>query len=1465
MKAAGTQHRTKARPPSAGEERYRSLFQQFPDPVFLVDRESLRFLDCNQAAVRRYGYSRDEFLRMTVLDLHPEDEQDKVRQRVHGTLDGASAEFRHVTKDGRRLLVEVTSADVKSDGRPCRLATVHDISERKRIEEALRLSEQRAQEIVESNNDAVFTHDLQGRFTSINEAALRLFGYTREEALAGQADNVVAPEHREMAHQALQRKLAGELAQTPYEIDALTKDGRRLTLEMTTRLIFENGRPVGVQGVARDITDRRRAEAALRESEPRFEQFAEAAPSSIFILQGDHFTWVNAASTGLTGYSRDELLRMNFRELVHPDFREFIAARTQARLRGEATPSRYLLKFLHKDGSTRWLDLTASLVTYRGAPAVLGTAFDATERKLAGDDLQIQKAHLEQLIESAPEAIVVLDMARNISRVNREFTRLFGYTAGEAVGRDVDELIVPPELRDEALGLTQQVLEGRAFSRETVRQRKDGMRVEVSILGTPVSVGGGQVAYYAIYRDITERKRAEALQSALYRIAETASSAEDLQQLYASIHGILGELMYAKNCYIALYDAASGMVSFPYFVDEKDPPFPPHKFRKGLTEYVLRSGQPLLATADALADLTRRGEVERAGAPSQDWMGIPLKEGETAFGALVLQSYEPQVRYGEKEKEILTFVSQQIASAIVHKRSQEAIRQSESIFRAVAETAATLIYIFDGTRFLYVNPTCEAITGYSREELLSLPDPWTLVHPDFREESKRRAWARLRDEPTPSRYEFKILNQQGEERWLDFAASRIEFAGRTVVLGTAVDITERKRAEVLQGALYRIASLASTTGNLEDLYRSIHRIVGELMHAHNFYIALADFATQTIEFPYFMDEVDKEPPEQPLAIGRGLTGYVLRTGEPLLASPEVFEKLLASGEVESVGAPSLDWLGVPLKKGGTTFGVLVVQSYTENVRYGEKEKEILTFVSQQVASAIEHKRGETALQLSEARYRSLFERNMAGVFRSTLEGRLLDCNQAFAQMFGYTREELFNMATHALYPGGKAERDSRLGDLRQARQYSNYELCYRRKDGSLMWAIQNMALLHDEHGNEIVEGTMVDITERHLLEEQLRQAQKMEAVGRLAGGVAHDFNNLLTVIKGYSELMLKELKDTDPMRAEVEEVQKAADRAASLTNQLLAFSRQQVLEPRVLDLNTVLSNMEKLLRRLLGEDVDLVTVLDPAIGRVKADPGQVEQVIMNLAVNARDAMPKGGKLTLETSNVVLDKDYAREHVAVKPGAYVVISVSDTGVGMDADTCARVFEPFFTTKEQGKGTGLGLSTVYGIIKQSGGYIWVYSEVGLGTTFKVYLPRVDQPAEHIPDRGSSRTQRGNETILLVEDEDGVRALVHEVLRKNGYTVLQARHGGEALLLCERHAGTIHLLLTDVVLAQMSGHELALRLSALRPDMKVLYMSGYTDEAIVHHGVLEPGTAFLQKPFTTEALARKVRAVLDTQKRA
>jgi signal transduction histidine kinase/ActR/RegA family two-component response regulator len=385
--------------------------------------------------------------------------------------------------------------------------------------------------------------------------------------------------------------------------------------------------------------------------------------------------------------------------------------------------------------------------------------------------------------------------------------------------------------------------------------------------------------------------------------------------------------------------------------------------------------------------------------------------------------------------------------------------------------------------------------------------------------------------------------------------------------------------------------------------------------------------------------------------------------------------------------------------------------------------------------------------------------------------------------------------------------------------------------------------------------------EKALLQEQLRQSQKVEAIGRLAGGIAHDFNNLLTVIKGYSELSRLRFKEGDPLRENMDEIQNATERAASLIRQLLAFSRRQVMEMKVLDLNTLLRDLDKMLRRVIGEDIALVTLLAEDLGRTRADVGQIEQVIMNLAVNAKDAMPSGGKLTIETANVELDKSYARSHVDVKQGHYVMFSVSDTGVGMTTEVRERIFEPFFTTKEKGKGTGLGLSTTYGIVKQSGGHIWVYSEQGKGTTFKIYLPRVNEPLEDITkDVLKEKLPRGNETILVVEDEEEVRKLTAKILERQGYRILETSNGDDALLACERRKGPIHLMLADIVMPGMSGSELAKLLKPLYPEIKILYMSGYTDNAVVRHGVLKKGVNYIQKPFTTEGLARKVREVLD-----
>jgi len=517
------------------------------------------------------------------------------------------------------------------------------------------------------------------------------------------------------------------------------------------------------------------------------------------------------------------------------------------------------------------------------------------------------------------------------------------------------------------------------------------------------------------------------------------------------------------------------------------------------------------------------------------------------------------------------------------------------------------------------------------------------------------------------------------------------------------------------------------------------------------------------------------------------------------------------------------------------------------------------------ANVTERVRAEEALRASEQRLRTLFETVNLIVLVLDGQGRVDYVNPYFLRLTGYTRDEAVGSEwfRRFLPEAQRPPMHAVFRELIERELHPHYQNPILTKAGEERMISWHNTVLRDPDGRAV--GTLSvgeDITERLGLEDRFRQAQKMEAVGRLAGGVAHDFNNVLTTIFGYTDLLEGELPP-GPAHNDLDEIRAATTRAASLTRQLLAFSRRQVLQPAVLNLNHVVENLQKMLSRLIGEDVELRTLLAPDLGNASADPGQIEQVIVNLAVNARDAMPTGGRLTIETANAELSDRYAEAHQPVIPGPYVMLAVSDTGIGIAPEIRGHIFEPFFTTKEQGKGTGLGLSTVYGIVKQSGGYIWVYSESTHGATFKIYLPRVDAPVDPGPRVGEPETRlTGTETILLAEDDDLLRPLVRGILEKMGYRVLEAPNAGAALAVARATTDPIHLLVTDVVMPGESGRQLARRLAEIRPDAKVLYISGYTDEAIVHHGMLEPGLQYLQKPFTPVVLARKVRGVLDNR---
>lgn len=705
----------------------------------------------------------------------------------------------------------------------------------------------------------------------------------------------------------------------------------------------------------------------------------------------------------------------------------------------------------------------------------------------------------------------------------------------------------------------------------------------------------------------------------------------------------------------------------------------------------------------------------------------------------------------------------------------------------------------------------------------------------------------------------RLRSKDGSWRWFEAAASdHTDLPGIEGIVVSFRDVTDLHRMEAERQVISEIVHALNQTANLDELLRSIHQALKKVVYAENCFVALHDEIADTFSFPFFADQVDVAP--APQKVGRSCTAFVFRKGSPMLIPQTEFDRLAAEGEVELVGSPSPSWLGVPLKTPTATIGVLVVQHYQCENAYDIRDLEFLSSVGGHIALAIERRRSEDALRRNEEMFRLLFSYNPLPTWvtdRETLQ--FLEVNDAAVRQYGYSLNEFKSMTALELRP--EEERARYLDQLKQippdGLYHGNWK--HRKKDGKV---IQVETISHELEyaGRRVCLVVAQDLSERHLLEQQLRQSQKMEAVGRLAGGVAHDFNNLLMVIKGHTELLLKALPPSERYSRKIEQIDRAADRASTLTRQLLAFSRLQVLQPQVINLNGVVEEMGKLLPRLIGEDIELVIRGSEDLGAIRADANQMEQVIMNLAVNARDAMPAGGRLLIETSNAELDSAYNSVHPIVRQGRYILLAVSDTGTGMNAETQARIFEPFFTTKPQGKGTGLGLSTVYGVVKQSGGFIWVYSEVGRGTSFKIYLPRVDQPVERVGAiRTLSEAPRGTETILLAEDEQDVREVAREFLESGGYTVIEARDGAEALKNVEKHEGAIDLLVTDMVMPGMTGQELSGRLLQSRPDIRILYMSGYSERAAADSARGDSSMRLLAKPFSRWALLRAVHEIL------
>ncbi len=1274
-----------------------------------------------------------------------------------------------------------------------------------------------------------------------------------------------------------------------------------------------------------EITEHTQAKKVLRDSEERYRTLTEAAQDIIFIIDAeDRVQYINSFGANqlerepkqIIGKPRKEFFPSAVSHRQKMNLQKVFEAGKPLYVENEFFPTDHIMWL-----STRLVPIRNDAGE---VAAVLGISRDTTERKRIEEALRESQQLLKKTFVSLREAVFIIDAkTTEIVDCNPTATEIFGYSREEMLGQTTIFLHVDKAMLEEFRKHMYANVEEKGFLHlpELRMKRKNGdiFFTEHSVM--PLEDDKGKlISWVSVVRDITQRKRAE---EALRKSEEESKKLAHENAIMAEIGRIISSTLNIEEVYERFAEEVRKLISFDRIairtINSKDStvtiaytsggdrgthqigyrtPLP-----GSVAEECIRTQSAFLFQPESEDEVLNRfpNVVSTFKAGLRSMVFVPLISKDQVIGVLSFQATKPNA-YTGGDLRLAERVGDQIAGAVANahlfiqlKRTEEALRESESKFRDLYDNAPLGYHEYnqDG-RITKVNQTDLDMLGYAAAEMVGRPI-WTFNV--GAEVTREQVLAKLAGTLPPGRNLERTYRRKDGTTFPVLIQDRLILDEKNKIKGircTIQDITGIKQAEEsLQRSEERakriaqenvvmaeIGQIISSTLNIDDVYERFAEKVRSLIPFDRITINIVNPENNTATMAYVTGvDIPGRRSGDIIPLAGTIAEECTRTLSSFLFQPESpdeginrFPILLLTFKA---GLRSM--MSVPLISKDKIMGILHLLS-TKPKAYSEGDVRLAERIGNQIAGAIanvqlftERKRTEESLRKSEEKFQKLFDEAPVGYMELDAKGCITQVNRTELTMLGYTQEEMVGQPLWKFVVEEEAAREKIKAKLSGSIPSSkSLERTYKRKDGTTLPVVIEDALIRDVDGRITgIHATIRDVSEHKRVEkemadlqEQLRQSQKIEAIGQLAGGIAHDFNNLLTVIKGYAQLSLLDLKENNPLWENIQEIQKATQRATDLTRQLLAFSRRQILDPKVLDLNSLLRDTEKMLRRMIGEDIELVTLLSEDLGRVKIDPGQIEQVILNLAVNARDAMPSGGKLRIETANVESEEGYALTHLGVIPGHYVRLSVSDTGVGMSREVQEKAFDPFFTTKEKGKGTGLGLSTVHGIVTQSGGKIWVYSEPGHGTTFKIYFPTIEGALDAVTGKNEPDSfPTGSETVLLVEDEPSVRDLANRLLKQQGYRVLEAANGEEALRLAQDTTGEkIHLLLTDVVLPQMGGKELADQLKLFRPDLKVLYTSGYTDYAIVHHGVLDSGTHFLQKPFSLKTLSQKIREALD-----